>query len=224
LRRGVQRRRIAALKTFTISRTILSVAGVLALTAGPPPSSARQADPLAARTKGSPNAPVTVYAMADFQCPACRSFALQTMPQLEREYVRTGKARFVFIHFPLTQIHPNAVAAAEVATCAGRQGRFWEMHDALFLRQDAWAPLADPARYLVALADSVGMDRQALTTCLSTSATRAEIEQDANRAVRSGARSTPAFYIEGGLLEGSGPVSWYRRLLDSIYRVKTAGR
>ena len=161
--------------------------------------------------------------MADFQCPACRTFALETMPQLEREYIRTGKVRFVFIHLPLTQIHRNAVAAAEVATCAGRQARFWDMHDALFLRQAAWAPLDDPAPYLLALADSVGVDRKALTTCLTTRATRAEIEQDAYRAARTGARSTPTFYIEGGLLEGSGPVTVYRRLLDSIYRVKTAG-
>jgi len=183
-----------------------------------------QSDPLAARSKGDPAAPVTVYEMADFQCPACRSFALQTLPLLERDYVRSGKVRFVFIHFPLTQIHPNAAAAAEIATCAARQQRFWDMHDALFIRQAAWAPLEDPGPYLLALGDSLGLDRRALTACLASGAARAEVEQDARRAARSGARATPTFYIEGGLLTGAGPVEFYRRVLDSIYAAKTGGR
>src|SRR5687768_2774622 len=71
-------------------------------------------DPLASRTKGRADAPVTVYEMADFQCPACRLFAVTVLPTLEREYVETGKVRWVFIHLPLTSIHPNAMAAAEV--------------------------------------------------------------------------------------------------------------
>jgi predicted aspartyl protease len=66
------------------------------------------------------------------------------MPLLDREYVRTGKVRLVFLHLALTQIHPNAVAAAEVAMCAGRQGKFWETHDALFLRQPCRRPWPSP--------------------------------------------------------------------------------
>src|SRR5437867_13352736 len=94
----------------------------------PPPSS----DPLAARAKGRPDAPVTVYEMSDFQCPYCRAFALATMPLLEREYVQAGKVRFVYINLPLSSLHKNAATAAEVALCAARQQRFWPMHDLLF--------------------------------------------------------------------------------------------
>jgi protein-disulfide isomerase len=183
-----------------------------------------QPDPLAARSKGRPDAPVTVYEMADFQCPACRTFALETMPLLDREYVRTGKVRVVFVNLPLTQIHPNAVAAAEVAMCAARQGKFWEVHDALFLRQPVWGPMAEPGPYLLALADSAGVDRGTLVPCLTSKATRPEVEADAQRAARAGARSTPTFYIEGGLLVGAWPVHVYRQVLDSIHRVKTTGR
>jgi protein-disulfide isomerase len=183
---------------------------------------AQDSAPLATRAKGRPDAPVTVYEMADFQCPACRTFALETMPLLEREYARPGKVRFVFINFPLTQIHPNAVAAAEVAMCAARQGKFWDVHDALFLRQPVWSPLREPGPYLLALADSAGVERQPLIDCVTSGATRGEIEADARRAARSGARSTPTFYIEGGLLAGAWPADTYRHLLDSIYRVKTA--
>ena len=179
-------------------------------------------DPLEARTKGRPDAPVTVYEMADFQCPACRQFAVNVFPTLEREFIEPGKVRWVFIHLPLTSIHPNAVAAAEVATCAGRQGRFWRTHDLLYQLQDDWAKVAQPRAVLVSMARRAGVDRAKLLACLDGGTARAEVERDAQRATRSGARGTPSFYIEGGLLQGApstpGPM---RRLLDSVYAVRT---
>lgn len=187
-----------------------------------PAGRAQSGDPLAARTKGAANAPVTVYEMADFQCPACRVFAVTVLPTLEREYVATGKVRWVFINLPLTSIHPNAVAAAEVAMCAGRQGKFWPTHDLLYQRQDAWAKLAQPRDTLVALAQRAGADRAKLLACVNGGTARREIALDAERATRSGARATPSFYIEGGLLEGA-PYSPdpMRRLLDSVYEART---
>jgi protein-disulfide isomerase len=144
---------------------------------------------------------------------------------MDREYIQTGKVRWVFINLPLTSIHPNAVAAAEVAMCAGRQGRFWPTHDALYQRQDDWAKLATPAATLVALAQRAGSDKAKLLACINDGHTRQEIELDAQRAARSGAHATPSFYIEGGLLEGApytpDPM---RHLLDSIYTVRTRAR
>src|SRR5206468_3393125 len=186
----------------------------------PPPSS----DPLAARAKGRSDAPVTVYEMSDFQCPYCRAFALTTMPLLEKEYVQTGKVRFVYINLPLTTRHANAAAAAELAMCAARQGKFWPLHDLLFQRQDAWASRKDPAPYLLALGDSAGLDHARLARCVSAKATAAEVREDATRAGAAGAVSTPTFYIEGGLLEGAAPVEVFRTVLDSVYRSKTANR
>ena len=184
--------------------------------------SAQNADPLAARSKGAPNAPVTVYEMADFQCPACRMFTVTVLPTIEREFVQTGKVRWVFINLPLTSIHPNAVAAAEVAMCAGRQGRFWPAHDALYQQQDAWAKLAQPRGTLIKIVQRAGVDRTKLLTCLKDPSVRREVDLDAQRAARSGAHATPSFYIEGGLLEGApytpDPM---RHLLDSIYAVRT---
>jgi len=184
----------------------------------------QQADPLSSRSKGAPDAPVTVYEMADFQCPACRSFALTIFPVLEREFVATGKVRWVFINLPLTEIHPHAILAAEVAMCAARQGRFWETHDLLFEHQTQWGPLANPGPALATLAVRAGADRAKLQTCLRTKATRGEVDADARRAARSGARATPSFYIHGGLLQGAPPVpDGFRKLLDSIYVAQTAG-
>jgi protein-disulfide isomerase len=185
------------------------------------PASSLQHDPLAARTKGRPNAPITVYEMADFQCPACRDFALSTLPAIERDYIHTGKVRWVFVNFPLTHIHKNAVAAAQVAMCAARQDKFWAMHDALYQRQPQWAALDQAWAALIALADSVGVRHDSLVACLNTRATVDEITRDAQGSARTGASGTPSFYIEGGLADGAIPAAAFSRILDSIYRVKT---
>src|SRR5881296_3794395 len=86
-------------------------------------SNAGQRDALAARTKGRPGAPVTVYEMSDFQCPYCRAFALATLPLLEREYVTTGKVRFVYINLPLPSLHANATPAPCCSRSATRRAR-----------------------------------------------------------------------------------------------------
>jgi len=181
-------------------------------------------DPLAARTKGRADAHITIYEMADFQCPDCRAFTLETMPALEREYVTTGKVRIVYINLPLASTHKNAAIAAQTALCAAQQGRFWPMHDLLFRHQNEWAPLALPRDYLVTLGDSAGLDRARLTRCLASGTTAAAVQADAERARHAGATSTPTFYIEGGLLEGAAPVTVFRAVLDSIYRSKTGAR
>jgi protein-disulfide isomerase len=165
---------------------------------------------------------VVVYVMSDFECPYCRDFALETMPSLDREYVTTGKVRFIFINLPLTGVHQHAVAAAEVAMCAARQGKFWRVHDKLFRRQPLWSALRDPMPYLLALADSAGVDHARLAACVTSGATRATIEADAASAHRAGAQKTPTFYIEGGLIDGAAPLAVFREVLDSVYRSKTA--
>ncbi|MEZ4412284.1 MAG: thioredoxin domain-containing protein [Gemmatimonadales bacterium] len=193
--------------------TLLVVAALAA------PLSAQES--MAARTKGSPTAPVTVYEMSDFQCPYCAQFALTIFPTLEAEYVETGKVRWIFVNFPLP-MHPNAVSAAQVAMCAAKQDKFWPVHDLLFRNQKVWAPLEAPGEYLLTFADSASLDSAAFKECLTTGATRATIESDAKAAVNSGAKSTPSFYIEGGIMAGAQPVTVFRPILDSIYAVKTA--
>jgi protein-disulfide isomerase len=177
--------------------------------------------PLTDRSKGSAKAPVTVYEMSDFQCPYCKRFALETFPSLERDYINTGKVRWVFINFPLTSVHPHASAAAELALCAARQRGFWRIHDLLFQNQDAWAPLKEAGPFFVSLADSAGLSKQRLLTCLQARGTLNEVRADAEGAARSGATSTPTFYIEGGLVEGALPLQIFRQVLDSVYREKT---
>jgi protein-disulfide isomerase len=169
-----------------------------------------------ARMLGRRDAPVTIYEMSDFQCPFCRRHALETFPILKREYIETGKVRYVFINFPITEIHPNAQPAAELGLCAARQHKFWPLHDLLFSAQQSWAPLTDPEAVLLGLADSVGMNRKATLACLADTTVAAAVEAEAVASVRTGANATPSFYIEGGLLVGAQPMEVFRPILDSI--------
>lgn len=178
-------------------------------------------DPLGPRTKGGASARVTVYEMSDFQCPYCRKHALEVFPAIEKEYVHTGKVRWIFINLPLVSIHANALPAAELAMCAARMGKFWPVHDLLFQHQETWAPLKEPGPFLLSLADSVKLPRPAVVKCLESEAVRAEIQQEAEGSERAGAASTPTFYIEGGLLTGARPPALWRQILDSIYAEKT---
>lgn len=181
---------------------------------------AQTAAQLAARTKGVATAPVTVYEMSDFQCPYCRQFAMETFPALEREYIATGKVRWIFVNFPLTSIHPNAVAAAQFATCAGRQGKFWPAHDLLFQHQQTWAPLSNPGPFMVSLTDTLRLPRPPMEQCLKNDETVIEIQLDTQGAQRAGAQSTPTFYVEGLLVRGAQPLALFRHLLDSLVTVK----
>jgi protein-disulfide isomerase len=199
---------------FAIALTII--------TAETTPGSAQtMAASLAQRAKGSPAAPVTVYEMSDVQCPYCRRFAEETFPSLEQQYIKAGKVRWVFINFPLTDIHPHAAAAAQLALCAAKQNNFWRVHDLLYQHQDTWAPLKEAGPFFVSLSDSAGLSKKALLACLEAPETMQAVQADAEGAARSGASSTPTFYIEGGLLEGAVPLPVFRQVLDSVYVAKT---
>ena len=198
--------------------TDAALAATVLLAAAAP---ATQDDLRAARTRGSANAPVTIYEMSDFQCPWCARFTLETMPALDREYIATGKVQLIFVNFPLP-MHPNAGPAAELAMCAARQDRFWPVHNLLYRHQDDWKDLSEPGTYFLGLADSAGLNRTTMVECLRSGAMRAIVQRDAESAARSGAHSTPSFYIEGGILAGAQPIEVFRGILDSIIRAKTA--
>ncbi|HWC73061.1 MAG TPA: thioredoxin domain-containing protein [Gemmatimonadales bacterium] len=203
------------------ARIAILVPGILLGAVVAYPRTPQHPDALAARSKGPATAPVTVYEMADFQCPACRGFTIGIMPTLDKQFIQTGKVRWVFINLPLVSIHPNAMAAAEVAMCAARQGRFWQTHDALYLLQDDWAKLEQPRAKLLALAERAGANRAKLVACVDSGTVRTEVEQDAQRAMRSGANATPSFYIEGGLIQGAPPTpDPMVKILDSIYTAR----
>jgi protein-disulfide isomerase len=113
---------------------------------GPARDAFAQADRATARSKGRPDAPITIYVMSDFQCPFCRDFALTTMPALEREYIKPGK---VGSHFAkaIPTSSPARHRRRRGRVRAALQGKFWPAHDRLFQRQEQWAQQADAGPY-----------------------------------------------------------------------------
>ena len=176
---------------------------------------------LTQRTKGSASAALTIYEMSDFQCPYCRRQAVEVLPIIDKEYIATGKVRWIFLNLPLTQLHPNAVAASEFAMCAAKVNRFWPVHDLLFTYQEKWAPLKDPGPFLITLADSAGIPRDSMLPCLQNHAMLSLVQGEAEGAGKSGVTSTPTVYIEGvGMLRGAAPIESWRPILDSLIKEK----
>jgi protein-disulfide isomerase len=100
-----------------------------------------QPDLNGAAIEGPENPRLIIAEYSDFQCPFCKNWVDQTLPGLRQNWMAQGVG-IAFLHFPLTQIHPNAGNASVAAICAGEQDRFWEMHDLLFARQTEWQNLA----------------------------------------------------------------------------------
>jgi protein-disulfide isomerase len=173
---------------------------------------------------GRPTAPVTLVEFSDYQCPFCQRFFLATLPALKKEYIDTGKVRYVFRDFPLDQIHPQARKAAEAAHCAGEQGKYWEMHDVLFGNQQALEPpkLSEHARAL-------GLDGARFDQCLASGTHAARVAQGLTDGQATGVQGTPGFVVakttpgdtvEGTLVVGAQPVEVFRRLIDQLLAEK----
>jgi protein-disulfide isomerase len=167
-----------------------------------------------ARIQGSPTAPVWVIEVSDFQCPFCKQWHDETYQKLRDEFVKTGKVRLAYINFPLAQ-HVNAWPAAESAMCAGAQGKFWQMHDALFTSQAKWEALPSPALVFDSLARASGVDVARWRQCVQSGKMKSWIQADHDRAQAAGAASTPSFMIGDKILAGAQPIENLRSAIDS---------
>jgi protein-disulfide isomerase len=139
---------------------------------------------------GSPDAPVTLIEFADYECPYCLRHFTQTMPQIEANYIRTGKVRYVFRDFPIDQLHPGAIRAHEAAHCATEQNRFWEMHRLMFS-----APGSHTDATLEARAQEAGLKLEDFRACLASGRTTSAIRQSVSAVTQLGANGTPTFFF-----------------------------
>lgn len=138
---------------------------------------------------GSETAPVVVLEFSDFQCPYCARFANGILPQVDTKYVRTGRVQVAFRQMPLEAIHPRAFRAAQAAACAGEQGHFWPLHDAIF--RDA-SKLEDAD--LRAKASAVGVDGAAYDECMNARASD-RVRADMALAQKLGIKGTPTLLV-----------------------------
>lgn len=174
----------------------------------PPPELADV--PMDGMTMGDPNAPVTVIEFGDFQCPACGQFARFVEPELIQDYVATGKVLFKY-HI-MAFIGEESREAAEAALCARDQGKFWEMHTALFHNQVGENDGAFSSERLEEIARSVNLDMAQFNQCMDENTYEDEVMQSAEEAVEQKIQSTPSFLVNGELVVGGD----YARLREAI--------
>jgi protein-disulfide isomerase len=153
-----------------------------------------------APTNGQPSAPVTIVEISDYHCPYCRRHVQQTQPRLYEEYVKTGRARHVFIHYPIAQLHPDAHRSHEAASCAADQGKFWDLHLRLF---DSPVKTDDQ---LIGLAQSVGLDMTKFRDCLQSGKHSQAIQDSVARIQKMNISGTPMFLV-GRTPSGSQPMT-----------------
>ena len=157
-------------------------------------------------SRGPDDAPITLVEFSDFECPFCIR-VLPTLDQIEETY--GDQVRIVYRHFPLTGIHPNAQLAAEASLCADAQGKFWEMHDAIFeVRGKA------DAEELKTMAEGLGLDTELFGGCLDSGEFRGQVEADLEAGRQAGVTGTPALFINGRFLSGAQPFNVVSRVID----------
>ncbi len=173
--------------------------------------------PAGAHARGPADAPYVIRVFSDFECPFCRGFAVDTLPNIASLLLARGDVRYEHHHFPLKSIHPNAAPAAEAAECAALiagDEAFWRFHDLLFERFATWAGASEPASHFANIAEAVGIDADAYAECVSTGATAAVVE-DAYRAASEGLllTGTPTVFLNGLKLGDYSSLGEYARLM-----------
>jgi len=173
--------------------------------------------------KGDPNAPITIIEFSDFQCPFCKIFHETTLPLIEKNYIETGKVKFVYRDYPIIEIHPNAAPAALGANCANEQEKFWEYHDKLFENQEQWASLDNQNAISIfeKFAEELDLDTDTFNNCLKSMKYLEEIRKDFNDGVAYGVSGTPGFFIGNekigfGRVSGAQPYAAFEQILDQL--------
>lgn len=165
---------------------------------------------------GNKNAKVTLVEFSDFQCPYCEQLFTESLPQIKKEYIDTGKVKLAYRQYPLTQIHPNAQKAAEASECANDQGKFWEFHDTLFTNQAEWEALdsAGALAKFVEYANNIGIDGNKLGECVSSGKMAGNVKKDLDAGTKVGVSGTPATFVNGILVEGAVPYAEFKTQID----------
>jgi protein-disulfide isomerase len=164
--------------------------------------------------QGPATAPITIVEFSDFQCPYCARL-IPTLDQVKAKY--GDKVRIVFRQYPLN-FHENAQKAAEASLCANDQGKFWELHNAMFENQQALA-----VEQLKAKAVELGMNAEQFNSCLDGSKYAAQVKTDFDEGAKAGVSGTPALFINGRFLSGAQPLNEISKIIDDELARKAEG-
>ena len=167
---------------------------------------------------GKANAPITLVAFTDFQCPYCARFEATTFPELKKKYIDTGKMRYVLRDVPL-DFHPFAINAAQSVRCAGDQNKYWEMKDLVFKNQSRIDTAA-----LASYAQDLGLDAGQYQKCMADNKYLPEINADSQYAHSVGISGTPSFVVgrvvdgmvQGRLIVGAQGLSVFEHAIEEM--------
>ncbi|MCI0549935.1 MAG: DsbA family protein [Anaerolineae bacterium] len=166
--------------------------------------------------RGDPNAPVTIIEFGDFQCPFCGRHAATVGPQIDEQYIQSGKVRFGYFNFAFLGQESNW--AAEAAECASDQNKFWEYHDMIYSSQTGENQGAFNKDNLKKFAEALGLDTSAFNECLDSGKYTQLIQEESSTASSMGVRSTPTFLINGQAIVGAQPFEIFQQTIDSFLK------
>lgn len=165
-----------------------------------------------AHIRGKVDSKVNLTEYGDFECPACKAY-FPLVDQIVEEY--GDRVAFQFRHFPLTQIHANALIASRAAEAAGKQNKFFEFHDILYQQQDNWKTVSDPTSFFEGYATQLSLNIEQFKADLRSSEASDSINADRKVAQDLGSSSTPTFVLNGKRLETNpADLEGFKKLLD----------
>jgi protein-disulfide isomerase len=173
---------------------------------------------------GRVDAPVTLVEFADYQCPFCKKFHTDAYAELKKNYIDTGKVRFVSRDLPL-EFHPFAMKAAEAVRCAGDQNKYWELRDALY--SNAAAPSEDVIKKA---SEGLTLDAKGFQACLDSDKYKADVQKDASEAAKLQISGTPTFVLaksakdklDGVRIVGAQPFSAFQAAIEGLLKTEVA--
>jgi len=168
--------------------------------------------------RGAKDGKVTLVEFGDFQCPACGAFE-----PVVRQVLADNKdtLKIVYKHFPLTQIHRNALPAAKATEAAALQGKFWEMHDKLYSKQEEWSGAMNSRDYFLTYATTIGLDTKKFLADYDNTALEEKILAEFREGVKLGIQGTPTFFVNGKQLENVRDLAGFNKAIkDAAQAVK----
>lgn len=164
--------------------------------------------------KGDKNAKVTLIEFADMRCPFCKVFQTDVLPQLMKDYVDSGKVKIYYRQYAF--LGPASTVAANAVECANDQGKFWDMHDYLFINQP---PESDTSMFttdkMTEIAGTLGMNTERFNSCLSSTKFNKNVTDDFSAGQKAGVSGTPTFYINGLQMVGAQPYTSFQAAIDA---------
>ena len=160
--------------------------------------------------RGALDGTVTLVEFGDFQCPACASYE-PIVQQVLKDNPKNLK--FVFKHFPLYQIHRNAILSAKASEAAGLQGTFWEMHDLLYLNQKEWAENLKSREVILSYASKLNLDVKKFSQDLDNKSIEDKIMAEYKEGVNLGVQGTPTFFLNGKKINNPRSIEEFNKLI-----------